>query len=402
MRRSASTATHLLPMALVVALLAVGLGMWVARSRNSEDARPFTSDTMVAGAESNIVAVDLATTPVPAERARPTTAAPVDSFSPADFDTTLRVLRGQPTGESVRAALVTLAGHLRSLDSARAAQAITAFLGSGADAPTGMPFSLEKDGRLGTAPTLRTFLLDYLAQIDSAEAAQYGRTILARPDSADEWALALRSVARGDSSPTTAGFLAEKFRELTQYGAWRAAPSVGFLESFDVPVYLKNTELLPVLATLAGNTEEKATGYAAALALERLAVTEPGLILEAWNQNPSLLAEAPESRANCFGRADISQPNQRAALEAYLTSREITPAEIRSFAEMFPNRNYRISHNLLTDTPTPTRAQIVADDRAALAAVDQWLSDPRFAPHREVLSRTRERLADFVRQASSK
>jgi hypothetical protein len=37
-----------------------------------------------------------------------------------------------------------------------------------------------------------------------------------------------------------------------------------------------------------------------------------------------------------------------------------------------------ISNNLLTQTQTPTYANIVAQDRQALSTVQAWMADPRF------------------------
>ena len=78
--------------------------------------------------------------------------------------------------------------------------AIRAFLDSKIDAPTGQGFKVGQHGFLAEAPTLRTWLLDYLGQIDPAAAAEYARVILSTSDLPDEWALALRNLALGDTS----------------------------------------------------------------------------------------------------------------------------------------------------------------------------------------------------------
>ncbi|HVM47900.1 MAG TPA: hypothetical protein VMU04_07725, partial [Candidatus Acidoferrum sp.] len=49
-----------------------------------------------------------------------------------------------------------------------AVTAIRRFLDSKADTPTGLGFKLAGKGALASAPTLRTFLLDYLGQADPA------------------------------------------------------------------------------------------------------------------------------------------------------------------------------------------------------------------------------------------
>ena len=77
------------------------------------------------------------------------------------------------------------------------------------------------------APTLRTFLLDYLGQVDPATAAAYARTVLGAMDSPDEWAVALRCLALGDSSPEARALMEMKTGELLRAQAWQKDPSVG-------------------------------------------------------------------------------------------------------------------------------------------------------------------------------
>jgi hypothetical protein len=56
-------------------------------------------------------------------------------------------------------------------------------------------------------------LLDTLLAVDPAAAAATGREILGKPTTADEWALALRNVARGDGTADP-DFLRAKTEEL--------------------------------------------------------------------------------------------------------------------------------------------------------------------------------------------
>lgn len=316
------------------------------------------------------------------------------------FTEAVSVLRASTSAEAARSALLRLSAHLRSLSAAEGARRIRAFLDHGEDVPTQLPFTLQADGRLASAPTLRTFLLDFLEQADPAGAAEVARGILARPDSADEWAIALRSFAKANSDPAAKEYLAGKFRELVSQAPWREHPSVGFLEAFDIAVHLQDARLLPVLGDLAGGGGERATAHAAALSLERIAVANPALLLTEWAANPGLLGEAPGVRANCFSRAAVSDARQRLALESYLASPNVPGVEIAEFAAAFPNRSFRVSPNLLTASPSPRREQIAAEDRAALEVLNAWVRDPRFATHRDLLRQARDRVADYVRQAA--
>ncbi len=67
--------------------------------------------------------------------------------------------------------------HLRSLGTNAASAEIQQWLNSGNDAPTRLDFKLSRDGSLKDAPTLRTFLLDQLAQLDPKAAAAYAEKI---------------------------------------------------------------------------------------------------------------------------------------------------------------------------------------------------------------------------------
>ena len=75
-------------------------------------------------------------------------------------------------------------------------------------------------------------------------------------------------------------------------------------------------------------------------------------------------------------------------------------SELQAFADVFPNANYILSHNLLTRNPEPDPQAQARQDREALRVVERWLADPRFASVWPALATTRRRLAVFVEQAS--
>ena len=154
------------------------------------------------------------------------------------------------TGEERLAALAGLRAALASGLTNEVSAAIRRFLDSKLDAATGLGFKIGQGGFLMHAPTLRTWLLDYLAQIDPAAAAEYAKVILNSSDSSDEWAVALRSLAVGDNSAEARDLLETKMSELLQNQAWQQNPSTGYLEAFDTAVYLGGADLLPPLANL--------------------------------------------------------------------------------------------------------------------------------------------------------
>jgi hypothetical protein len=92
---------------------------------------------------------------------------------------------------------------------------------------------------------------------------------------------------------------------------------------------------------------------------------------------------------------------QKALVESYLLDPGRSAQELNTFAETYPNENYKISNNLLTQTQTPTYADITARDREALSVVQGWMADPRFQALQPQLQTMYNRLQIFVGQAAS-
>ena len=314
------------------------------------------------------------------------------------LNSVLAALRAGP-GET-RARLAELRGILAAAQPNEASSAIRQFLRSKSDAPTGRGFKVGGNHFLEEAPTVRTFLLDYLGQIDPASAAEYSRLILSSMDSPDEWALALRNLARFDNSVAGRALLQEKTRELLGHEPWQQNPSAGFLEAFDTAVYVGGTNLLPPLTDLVRKQDNSALAHAAYLALDRLAINDTASVLAALEANPELMQGREQTRANYFARADIRDPAQRQVLESYLLDTRISPSELETFVSLFPNANYMVSQNLLTPTPTPDHASLVSRDAESLRLVKEWLNEPRFERLRLQLTKAQARLEQFVREAA--
>jgi hypothetical protein len=296
-------------------------------------------------------------------------------------------------------ALAQLRQTLASSPTNEASAAIRRFLDSKMDAPTRQGFKIGAKGFLNEAPSLRTFLLDCLGQLDPAAAAEYARVILNSKDSPDEWAVALRNLATGDPSAEGRALLQQKAGEMLQYGPWQQNPSTGYLEAFDVAVFLGGTGLVPALTELVRMQDNPAVAHAAYLALDRLAIAEPAALLGALEADPDLMQGREQTRANYFARADVRDAQQRQVLERYLLDPRTSSQELQQFAGLFPNANYMVSQNLLTPTPTPDHAALVSRDAASLQSVQGWLTDPRFTNLQRPLQRVQQRLEDFARQA---
>ena len=300
---------------------------------------------------------------------------------------------------AARQRLVGLRATLASMPVNMAVGEIRQFLDSKADAPTRLGFKVGVTGGLEEAPTLRTFLLNEMARLDPAAAAEYAKVILASKDSPDEWAVAQRNLAIGDKTPDGRMLLEQKASAMLQYEPWQKDPSVGFLEAFDVPVYLGGKAFMGVLSNMVRRQDDPAIAHAAYLALDRLVINDPVTMLGALADAPDLMQGRESTRANYFARADVRDPQQKQLLESYLLDPRIGPAEIATFAGVYPNANFMISPNLLTQTPTPDGAALTSRDAESLGVVQHWLADARFANMAPALIKITLRLQTFAQQA---
>jgi len=366
---------------LVIAAVLVAAVVWTVR-RTGERHKPLSSPPQTTLASN--------TSPAPAAQTGASLEDKLRQFSHATQDT------------PPAARMAELRAALAAVPKDQAVAQIRRFLDSKEDASTGQGFKISGSGFLDEAPTLRAFLLDYLGRTDPAAAAEYARVILASPDSADEWALALRNLARGDESPAGRALLDQKTSELLRNQAWQQSASVGYLEAFDAAVFLGTTNLVPPLADLVRNKENPATGHAAYLAMDRMVINNPTTMLNALEANPDLMQGREQTRANYFARADVRDPQQKQVIENYLLDPRINVAELQQFAGLYPSANYMISHNLLTPTPTPDHAALTSRDAESLRVVNEWLADDRFEKVRPQLQKMKSRLEEFTRQANGK
>jgi hypothetical protein len=355
---------------------------------------PPTAPVPTSGASNAVTpaAASLSNPPISAASPKPGL---IDAFSAAAAQ-----LKNAPDAAARKKALEELRQALAAGSTNEVSAAIRRFLDSKADAPTGLGFKIGAHGALTEAPTLRTYLLDYLGQIDPAVAADYAKVILASMDSPDEWAVALRNLANGDSSDAGHALLAQKTAQMLQYAPWQQNPSTGYLEAFDAAVYLGGTDLLPTLSGLVRQQDNPAVAHASFLAMDRLVINNTATVLSALQASPDLMAGRESTRADYFARADVRDPQQRQVLESYLLNPAISAAEINTFAGVYPNANYMLSPNLLTQNSTPDHDTLISRDAQSLAVAQQWMADPRFSNLGPALQKIKTRLQNFVQQAS--
>ncbi len=311
---------------------------------------------------------------------------------PVEWD---RVIRERPGKETLDA----LRGRLREMGAAEAVAEIEGFLASGKDGTTGLEFGIGSGGVMEGWPTLRVFLLDLLLEIDPAAAARISQDILAKPTTADEWALALRNVARVEGDGANADFLQAKTEELIANAQWRENPSVGFLNAFDVLVHTRATASSPMLSGLIQDKGRRDLAHAAFLTLDRLVQREPVAMLEKLTADRALQESHPEMTAQQFARADLRDKRQREIVKTWLLGPARTANELRNFAGVFPNNNKMISNNLLTTEGNVSGDDLRTHDREVLDIVRQWREDAAFAPVAEHLGMMDARLSEFVKGA---
>ena len=289
--------------------------------------------------------------------------------------------------------LAALRRMLLAADPHEAMAAILAFLATGRDARTGEAFGIQKGGGLAGAPTFRVMLLDLLGRIardaGSDDALTFSRALLTRKTSADEWAIALRNVAW--AAPEDRAFLAAKMHEMLGYQPWRQQPGAGFFEAFDVIVFTRDVTFAADLAAMA-TSEDDATRRAAAAAMDRLSEMAPLDVMNYLNGHPAEFADRPFLRADYYSKADLSQPQQRQAVEAYLARADVTVAEKDKLLAVFASPGSFVGDTLVTEpAPADDPPQRTAGLRAA---VGDWLKGNRFPDLTASLAQLQQRLAE--------
>jgi hypothetical protein len=321
----------------------------------------------------------------------------------SQFELTLVALRGIKNASESQQILGNLRAYLSSLPPEIASAAITDFLGDLAgDAATQIGFSVGKSGFLDGHPTLRVALLDWLGQIDPIQAAAIAERVLRTPTHPDEWAVCLRDYARVHADLESRDFLRTKTEELIRNPTWLKNPSVGYLEAFDVLVHAHATESSVLLGNLVRDStpEGKVIAHAAYLTLDRLTICEPAAMMKQLVSQRALTKVRGELVADMFARADLRNYEQRQLVRDYLLDPDRTSAELANFAGVYPNANFVISKNLLTEIRTPTAREIIDHDSAAIEIIKIWLREPGFQPVKPYLITIHNRLATFVSQVS--
>lgn len=297
----------------------------------------------------------------------------------------------KPSLEEIRARLLETRISWAAMDPQVLAETLDRLLKSGDDLATGLEFKVGLHGFLSAWPTLRVFLLDVLAASDPEMAAQIANRLLDQTPSADEYATALRSLTRPGMGRAKDAELLVRFATMLQRPDWQGER--GFAEALDLARLVGSSEAAGQLAAWNGNPALKT------MALNEFAADHPEAMLPVLQAAETLDGH---TRANLMARADPGDPNQLAAVDAYLRNPDLPAGDAAAFLKSFPLRSATTGYRLYGKTPAPyTREKIAADDRAALERVNQWASDPALETHRTEILALQQRLSQWTRQAES-
>lgn len=265
--------------------------------------------------------------------------------------------RASSDPEESKRILDQLRETLRTAEPRAAAQAIVAFLASGADAPTKLPFSVGPEGLMEGVPSLRTALLDLLPSLDPELALEFSRSIMDQKTNPDEYALALRNLAWNDLNGDLRDEVIDRLNQMIQVENWMSKPSAGFLEAFDAAVFVSGDQSFELIASLgrrALESENQDLARASFIALDRMVQQDPSLLIQAYAENSTLSNLEANQRASLMSRLEISDAKQRSLLARYLSDPGVGEAELAYFVKVFPNGNY-IHGNWLMSGAGPTR-----------------------------------------------
>lgn len=383
-----------------IALLAPAIALWLrlqhrhtGKSGDRDDAaesmRPVlegTPDSMKSEQNGEMIAAEFAT----------------DGFWNPLFDE----LAGAITPIQRAARLEKWWERLNDLPQEESTRWLQALLDSGRNRETGLRFTLNADGLLQFAPTVRTWAIDALLRLDPEAAHHLAVVELGGlKDSADEFALHLRNYVRGAPEDaeldSVRRFIAEKSLELIRHQPWADAPSVGYLEAYDVIVWAEVTEATPELMDQISPNPEKPLRQAANLALDRLVIRHPAGTLTEVSRNLHSLDSMPRSRAGYFARARLDSSDQAALVETYFLNEDISASERDYFLELLPNLNLSVSYALLTEPDTISHREAISRFEAARDQLRVWTKDPRFRPWLDPIEASLDRIESVLARKSA-
>lgn len=318
------------------------------------------------------------------------------------IDQILARFLASPGPEESASILNELRERVQSADDQAAAEAIVGFLKSGKDATTRLPFVVGPEGVMETTPTLRTALLDLLPSLDPTVALEVARSVMDEKKSPDEYALALRNLAWNDVDGDLKNEAIERWEQMIEIEDWVGNPSSGFLEALDVAVEISTKRSFNSIVQIDSEAlvdSNEALARAAFIALDRMVLRDPLLLVESYSQDPEMSGLSPDQRASLLSRLDISDPAQRIVLLDYLSASNHGVGELDYFVSLFPNGNHVHGNWLITSGEfTHSIDSRLQADRVVVAEIDRLTAGNSSEQVPEALVRIRERLRKVIKE----
>lgn len=287
--------------------------------------------------------------------------------------------------EMLRDQLLALRATWAQRDLTDTADEIERLLVTGDDYETGLPLVVGPNGLLDAWPTFRVFLLDALGVADPNRAVEIARQVIRETKSGDEYAIALRSLARPGPWRADESELLEHFDRMLRNESWWR--DQGFAEAFDMARVLGSEAAVSSVLRWPGNPTLRSQ------ALHEFAAEHPAETLSVLQSGSPLPAE---DAAKLLARADPGDPAQAETIDAFLRN-AADPASAATFLRLFPLRSATTGHRLYGNAPAPfSNESVRKGDLAALALVETWLADPALEPSRAELVKLRDKLIDWT------
>ena len=176
---------------------------------------------------------------------------------------------------------------------------------------------------------------------------------------------------------------------------WQKDPGRGYLEGYDVLVHTGQVGMAGDLLRLTDGSGGNAVRHAAFLALDRLTERYPALMIPELSRLAGGHGGSGRMVAAMLARADVRDPVQVAALEAYLGAAGRTEAELDAFLNAFPSASKSLAEGLLTRPepflPEETRQR----DLGARELLMRWMQKPSLQRLHERMVLSAKRLDEW-------
>lgn len=318
----------------------------------------------------------------------------------AELDKCWKRLGQGMTPEQAQQLIEEMTTMLWTGDPTQVGAAIRAFLESGRDAATGLPFRVG-EGSLAFSPSLRVALLDLLERLDFGEAADYAEVIVGRMEQADEVAVALRTLMHVPDDDPRRQLAVTGVDRLLQRADWKARPSGGYLEAFDITTETDNPTIWKRLLALTADSDAyQGTQTGAGLAAHTLAVRSSEFRAMIATRDASV-SVSPIIRGQLMARLDPRIPEELAALNAFVTDPAMAQEEAQAFAANFPSQRDLVGFRLASDALSMIRSldEAAKIDVASAQLVSRWTHNEVSPSLRPLLTDMRSRTATYANSA---